>query len=206
MDIVGQFRDIWKLKVTNTSNAVFRLHGKFSVAIFLVFAVLVSAKQYFGDPIDCFVSNPNNKVSIDKYCWIIGTYTSKKGFTGEVRSSKKCGDILWRFPGKLDEMLGMGLAVAKEDRYNQKYYQWVVFVFILQAIMFFLPSYLWSVWEAGRLDMLCENLCKREVILSNSHFWELSCFQLRPWLQIIGTIKDVPTSSNTCWATIDGST
>jgi innexin len=84
MDIVGQFRDIWKLKVTNTSNAVFKLHGRFSVAISLVFAVLVSAKQYFGDPIDCFVNNnAGMKASLDKYCWIIGTYTSKKGFSGE---------------------------------------------------------------------------------------------------------------------------
>jgi innexin len=83
MDIVGHFRDIWKYKITNTSNAVFRLHGKFSVAISLVFAVLVSAKQYFGDPIDCFVTNAAIKASLDKYCWVIGTYTSKKGFHGK---------------------------------------------------------------------------------------------------------------------------
>jgi innexin len=57
-------------------------------------------------------------------------------------------------------MLGMGLAVAKEDRYDQKYYQWMVFVFIIQALVFYIPSYLWSIWEAGRLEMLCENLCK----------------------------------------------
>jgi hypothetical protein len=54
----------------------------------------------------------------------------------------------------------MGLVIQEKDRYYQKYYQWIVFVFIGQAMIFYLPSYLWSVWEGGRLKMLCENLCK----------------------------------------------
>lgn len=40
----------------------------------------------------------------------------------------------------------------------QQYYQWVSVVFCLQALLFYLPRYLWKVWEGGRLKLLVGNL------------------------------------------------
>jgi innexin len=82
MDIFNSARCIWNIKYVNTSNNVFKLHGKFTVMLALVFSILVSARQYFGDPIDCFVSNKEDKSSIENFCWIIGTYTNKNGYHG----------------------------------------------------------------------------------------------------------------------------
>ena len=36
-------------------NNVFRLHYKVTVILFILFTGMLTAKQYFGDPIDCFV-------------------------------------------------------------------------------------------------------------------------------------------------------
>ncbi|XP_046398257.1 innexin inx2-like [Ischnura elegans] len=36
----------------------------------------------------------------------------------------------------------------------QKYYQWVGFVLILQAVLFYVPFYLWNLWEGGRIRSL----------------------------------------------------
>jgi hypothetical protein len=41
-----------------------------------------------------------------------------------------------------------------EKRIYHKYYQWVCFVLFLQAIMFYVPRYLWKLWEGGRLKSL----------------------------------------------------
>ena len=41
-----------------------------------------------------------------------------------------------------------------EKKVYHKYYQWVCFVLFLQAVMFYIPRYLWKLWEAGRLRSL----------------------------------------------------
>lgn len=40
------------------------------------------------------------------------------------------------------------------------YYQWVALIFALQAAFFYLPRYLWSTWEGGRLGQLISELGK----------------------------------------------
>ena len=40
----------------------------------------------------------------------------------------------------------------------QKYYQWVCIVFCFQALLFYLPRYLWKTWEGGRIRLLVSDL------------------------------------------------
>ena len=40
-------------------------------------------------------------------------------------------------------------------RYH-KYYQWVCFTLFFQAILFYIPRYLWKTWEAGKIKMLVQ--------------------------------------------------
>lgn len=40
----------------------------------------------------------------------------------------------------------------------QKYYQWVIIVLIIQAVMFYTPAFLWKGWECGRIKQLCDTL------------------------------------------------
>ncbi|XP_068915356.1 innexin inx2-like isoform X2 [Tenebrio molitor] len=105
-------------------------------------------KQYFGDPIECQVSE--NKAVVEAYCWIYGTYINKDTLTG------RGGDI----PGLGNEHRRISPWMKDpDDRIIwQKYYQWVCIVFCFQALLFYLPRYLWKTWEGGRLRLLVSDL------------------------------------------------
>lgn len=45
-----------------------------------------------------------------------------------------------------------------EDRNYQKYYQWVPFIFIFQAVLSYIPAMMWKIWEGGRLRALCSKI------------------------------------------------
>ncbi|EDV46668.1 innexin inx5 [Drosophila erecta] len=57
-------------------DAVFTIHSKCTVVILLTCSLLLSARQYFGDPIQC-ISEEKNIEYIQSYCWTMGTYILK---------------------------------------------------------------------------------------------------------------------------------
>lgn len=75
-DFLNSFKSLIKLEKIHTDNNVFKLHYKFTVILLVICSVLLTSKQYFGDPIDCDVEGARKDV-IDTYCWIYGTYTIK---------------------------------------------------------------------------------------------------------------------------------
>ena len=48
-------------------NAVFRLHYKGTVILLILFSAMLTAKQYFGDPIDCFVQGVPGDFLLTQY-------------------------------------------------------------------------------------------------------------------------------------------
>ena len=80
---------------------------------------------------------------MDTYCWIHSTFS---------------------IPGKTIGLDGYDRAhagVAPENgesvRYH-KYYQWVCFTLFFQAILFYLPRYMWKTWEGGRIKLLVQSM------------------------------------------------
>ncbi|EDX02809.1 innexin inx5 isoform X1 [Drosophila yakuba] len=63
-------------------DAVFTIHSKCTVVILLTCSLLLSARQYFGDPIQC-ISEEKNIEYIQSYCWTMGTYILKLDNFGE---------------------------------------------------------------------------------------------------------------------------
>ena len=138
---LSALKGLFKVDKIKVDNPLFRCHYKLTVIILATSATLISLKQYVGDPIDCFVSNneksPITADILDTYCWIHSTHT------------------LPNQPGPIP-----GLGTPKEDdfvRYH-KYYQWVGFFLIFQAITFYLPRLIWKSWETGRMKSLVEDL------------------------------------------------
>lgn len=81
IDFLNSFKSLIKLEQIHTDNNVFKLHYKFTVIILIVFSILLTSKQYFGDPINCDVDYSRKDV-IDTYCWIYGTYIIKNTLKG----------------------------------------------------------------------------------------------------------------------------
>lgn len=56
---------------------------------------------------------------------------------------------------------GIGVQDIEDDeQIKHIYYQWVCFVLLGQAVMFYTPRYLWKMWEGGRLKALASDLGK----------------------------------------------
>lgn len=142
-DVFGSVKGLLKLDSVCIDNNVFRLHYKATVIILIAFSLLVTSRQYIGDPIDCIVDEIPMNV-MDTYCWIYSTFTipDRTGIVGK--------DIV---------QPGVATHVEHEDeiRYH-KYYQWVCFTLFFQAILFYVPRYLWKTWEGGRIKMLVLDL------------------------------------------------
>lgn len=81
IDFLNSFKSLIKLKQIHTDNNVFKLHYKVTVILLLAFSVLLTSKQYFGDPIDCDVEE--RKEVIDTFCWIYGTFIVKRTLNGK---------------------------------------------------------------------------------------------------------------------------
>ncbi|KAG5667871.1 hypothetical protein PVAND_015838 [Polypedilum vanderplanki] len=143
-DVFGSVKGLLKLDQVCIDNNIFRLHYKATVIILIAFSLLVTSRQYIGDPIDCIVDEIPLNV-MDTYCWIHSTFTIPNRLTGVV--------------GKDIVQPGVGSHTdGEDDVVYHKYYQWVCFVLFFVAICFYIPRYLWKTWEGGRIKMLVMDL------------------------------------------------
>jgi hypothetical protein len=142
--VFGSLKGLLRIDSVCIDNNVFRLHYKATVIILVAFSLLVTSRQYIGDPIDCIVDEIPLNV-MDTYCWIYSTFTIPN----------RLGSIV----GKDVVQPGVGNHIEGEDdvKYH-KYYQWVCFVLFFQAMLFYVPRYLWKTWEGGRIKMLVLDL------------------------------------------------
>lgn len=141
-DVFGSVKGLLKLDAVCIDNNIFRLHYKATVIILVAFSLLVTSRQYIGDPIDCIVDEIPLHV-MDTYCWIYSTFTIPTR-TGIV--------------GKSIAHPGVASPESNDEVKYHKYYQWVCFVLFFQAIFFYIPRYLWKTWEGGRIKMLVLDL------------------------------------------------
>lgn len=143
-DVFGSVKGLLKLDQVCIDNNIFRLHYKATVVILIAFSLLVTSRQYIGDPIDCIVDEIPLNV-MDTYCWIYSTFTIPNRLTGMVGRDIIQSGVVSHVDGK------------DTVKYH-KYYQWVCFALFFQAILFYVPRYLWKTWEGGRIKMLVIDL------------------------------------------------
>ncbi|XP_019871472.1 innexin inx2 [Aethina tumida] len=143
-DVFGSVKGLLKIDSVCIDNNVFRLHYKATVVILVAFSLLVTSRQYIGDPIDCIVDEIPLNV-MDTYCWIYSTFTIPNRMVGKVGRDMVASGVVSHVDGK------------DEVKYH-KYYQWVCFALFFQAMLFYVPRYLWKTWEGGRIKMLVLDL------------------------------------------------
>jgi hypothetical protein len=154
--MLGLFKQVsgfLKLDSVWIDNSIFRLHYKATVLVFVTASLLVTSRQYFGDPIDCIMDDISGAI-IDTYCWIHSTFTIPGRYSGELGK-----DIPHPGISPLAEV-----PEGTEVKYH-KYYQWVCFFLFLEAAFFYMPRYIWKTSEGGKIKMLVQDL--QEPMLSS---------------------------------------
>ena len=124
-------------------NQVFRLHYRFTSAVFFGACILISAFDLIGNPIDCISDDDFLRPdALNTYCWISFTFTLP-GLAGRRTGS----EVAHPFVGN-EGSATLGSA-GEDERRIHSYYQWVPFVLFLQGILFYLPHMIWKQYENG---------------------------------------------------------
>ena len=119
LDIFRGLKNFIKVSHVHIDSSVFRLHYSITVMILLAFSMIVTTRQYVGNPIDCIHNKEIPEEIINTYCWIHSTYTIPSAF------SKTLGI----------DVAHPGIEMSKPDGEKRyiKYYQWVCFCLFFQV-------------------------------------------------------------------------
>ncbi|GFQ98785.1 innexin inx2 [Trichonephila clavata] len=142
--VFGSLKGLLKISNVVIDNNVFKLHYKVTVILLLACSILVTSRQYFGDPIECISRDDIPNKLLNVFCWIHATFSVENAW------HKKVGEEI-PYPG-VDKY------IPGENRRYHAYYQWVCFVLFLQAILFYLPRYFWKVCEGGKVKNIVLDL------------------------------------------------
>ena len=122
--MLGSFsslKSVLKFKRVKIDATIFRLSYKFSVTLMIASSILVTSRQFFGDPIDCVHTHDIPKSVLNTYCWIHSTYTIPRALSLHVGEEVA-------HPGVLKSS-----ADEEEERRYVSYYQWVGFTLFFQV-------------------------------------------------------------------------
>lgn len=119
--ILGLFGGVPHGTSRNDDDFSDRLNHRYTVCLMVIFSIVVSTSQYVGDPINCWVPAHFSwswQQYVNSYCWIKDTYH-----------------------------LPIEEYIPHEDEENKRdmisYYQWVPFILMCQALLFYLPIMFW---------------------------------------------------------------
>jgi len=138
---IGNLFNKWDSAIID--NHVFRMHYRGTFILLLSAILLVSSRQFIGNPINCMTDSMSSGV-MDSYCWIHSTFSVSDSFQGTIGDEHS-------YPGV--SPLATGGAY-----HHHKFYQWVIFFLSLQMGLFYLPRMIWKSYEGGVMKLLTGNL------------------------------------------------
>jgi len=140
--VKNQFK-FGKWDVANNSLGLSRCMG----LMLIVFSILTTSKQFFGEPITCQVTDTAVKPNIfQAYCFMNGTYTLRHHDRAERLYSHESH---------------IGITSARGDHLKavyHTYYQWIPFILFLQGIFFYLPYRVWKHCVGNKISKLLAKL------------------------------------------------
>ena len=139
-----------KRRSISIDNAIFRCHWFFTSTLLVSFSLVITARQYVGQPIECHSVNKIPDSLLNSYCWVQSTFSVPQACNQQV-------GIEVPYPC-IDNTRGREVKMFA-------YYQWVGMVLFIQGLLFHLPYYLWKVWENGLIRAITGGL--RVAVLSD---------------------------------------
>lgn len=143
--IIGVIGGVPQSKSRNDDDFSDRLSHRYSTAILVIFAIVVSTKQYVGEPINCWVPahfTGNHEEYTNNYCWIRNTYYLP---FEEYIPKEHEGDRRHMIP----------------------YYQWIPMILLVQALLFYLPCLVWRTMN-GRSGIDVNNIVEAGETFQNT--------------------------------------
>ena len=80
LEIFRGLKGLVKPHHTTIDSSIFRLHYGATVTFLLAFSLIVTTRQYVGNPIDCVHTKDIPEDVLNTYCWIHSTYTIPSAF------------------------------------------------------------------------------------------------------------------------------
>ena len=120
IDVFRSLKSLTRLKSHVTiDSSVMRLNYTVSIAILLGCSIIVTTRQYVGNPIDCVFTKDIPEDVLNTYCWIHSTYTIPSAF--------------WKRIGIDVAHPGIDKTLNPDERRYVTYYQWVCFCLFFQV-------------------------------------------------------------------------
>ncbi|CAG0921189.1 unnamed protein product [Notodromas monacha] len=137
LEVFSGILHLLKFRKARADSVIFRLHYTFTVCLLVGASVLISSSQYVGKPIHCaYNKNLFPEAYVESFCWVNSTYYHPH----DVQP-----DPLQAAPH---------VRPGADNVVHVKYYQWVAMVLLFQAILFYIPRWLWKGFEGGLLERL----------------------------------------------------
>lgn len=102
---------------------------------------------FYSEAIECVLSDSQKsyKHAIELKCWLEGVYVDRNLLNGTYGL-----DVI-------SSGVGSNKKGYKPDYIQQSFYQWVVPVLLLQALLLYVPRVLWHICEGGLMNKLLDN-------------------------------------------------
>lgn len=161
MDFVTKLQKVFSQsakKVTSHGTTFWLSSYVTAVALFAA-AIVMTSRQYWGDPIDCTQSEmgiPGNM--LDTYCWVHTTHITPR-------------ELIDAYGEKEDNRVSPGLprhgtysnGQETEEHYIT-YYQWIVFGLLAQTALAAIPWVTWKAVGGGRITQWIASINEKNLI------------------------------------------
>lgn len=138
MDAIKKRAAILFGNISVNDNAIFAVCTKGTTGVFLVAVLCVVLGSNMNGQIECNINNTNNKTSIisdefvNRLCYVNGTFN-----VDDADDARNNDETAFKF---------------------MYHYQYGWIAFLLQAIISYVPFYVWSVFEGRQIEMLSNGL------------------------------------------------
>ncbi|KAK2145162.1 hypothetical protein LSH36_698g01046 [Paralvinella palmiformis] len=144
--LFGVLGQLGESKVRSDDDYIDKLNHRYTTFILVIFAIVVSTKQYVGEPIQCWCPaqfTDNHEDFTNKICWVSNTYyvpISQKVIPDEDESKARIG-----------------------------YYQWVPMILLFESLLFYMPCMAWRLLN-NKAGIDLNNLVETAMTLQNTAY------------------------------------